>query len=405
MSNCTHFVVAMSRATDYDYFVALAMTNLVTTDELLMLLTAHTADLLEEEKVHESFDKFDLDNFNNVQCRSLFRFDKDDLVELTEFLALPHQYVAQNGMVWSPIEGTCMLLCRLCYPGRLLDLAPYFGRSVPECSLIVNNMLADVHHRFSYLMSSVSQPWMDHEKYCAAVVQKGAPVNNIFSFVDGTLRHICRPGQNQREMFSGHKRRHGLKFQHVMLPNGIVCHSFGPFPGSRHDASMYGVSQLDTQLAQVKGSDGQQLAIYGDAAYPLQPWLFAPFPEHNAHFTQEKQTFNSAMSPIRSAVEWGFAKVTSYFAFINFYVNLKLHLQPLGHYFQTATLLANCHTCCYGSEVATYFGVAPPLDMCPKRCSVSILLQSRTSCPFACVPAAQGTSSLPFEHKSVKKLL
>ncbi len=44
----------MSRATDYDYFTALAVTNLVTTDELLMLLTAHTADVLEEEKAHKS---------------------------------------------------------------------------------------------------------------------------------------------------------------------------------------------------------------------------------------------------------------------------------------------------------------------------------------------------------------
>ncbi len=87
----------------------------------------------------------------------------------------------------------------------------------------------------------------------------------------GTLRQICRPGQKQREMFSGHKQRHGLKFQHVMLPNGIVCHSFRPFPGSRPDASMYGVSQVDAQLAAVKGSDGRQLAIYGDAAYPVRP--------------------------------------------------------------------------------------------------------------------------------------
>ncbi len=145
-----------------------------------------------------------------------------------------------------------------------------------------------------------------------------------------------------------------------MLPNGLVCHSFGPYPGSKHDTSMYGVSELDAQLANVKGSDGRQLAIYGDTAYPLCPWLFAPFPEHNALFTPEKKEFNAAMSQIRSAVEWGFAKVMLYFAFINFYANLKLHLQPLGHYFQTTTLLANCHTCCYGSEVSSYFGLPPP---------------------------------------------
>ncbi len=109
-----------------------------------------------KKRRHTKVDKFDINNFNNAQCKALFRFAKDDLLELTELLVLPQQYVGQNGIVWSPLKGTCMLLRRLCYPGCLLDLAPYFGRSVPECSLIVNNMLADVHHRFNYLMSSVT---------------------------------------------------------------------------------------------------------------------------------------------------------------------------------------------------------------------------------------------------------
>ncbi len=208
-------------------------------------------------------------------------------------------------------------------------------------------------------------------------------------------------------MFSGHKRRHGLKFQHVMLPNGIVCHSFGPFPGSRHDASMYGVSQVDTQLAAVKGSDGRQLAIYGDAVYPVRPWLFAPFPEHNAHFTPQKKAFNAAMSPIRAAVEWGFGKLTMYFAFINFYTNLKLHLQLLGHYFQVATLLANCHTCCYGSEVSTYFGL-PPLHLTvifSEKCGITtpavISFLSRFILSLLSCSAGRRMAnkvSVPFEH-------
>ncbi len=256
-----------------------------------------------------------------------------------------------------------MLLRRLCYPGCLVDLQPYFGRSAEDCSLIVNNMLSDVHHRFAHLLSSVDQPWMDHEAYCSAVVAKGAPVDNVFGFIYGTLRHICRPGQKQKEMFSGHKRCHGLKFQHIMLPNGLVCHSYGPYPGSRHDALMYGVSQVDAQLSKLTGTDGRQLAIYGDAAYPVCPWLFAPFPENSANFDREKAFFNTSMSPIRSAVEWGFAKLTTYFAFTNFYTNLKLHLQPLGQYFHVATLLANCCTCVYGSQVASYFGMTPPLDL------------------------------------------
>ncbi len=143
-----------------------------------------------------------------------------------------------------------------------------------------------------------------------------------------------------------------------MLPNGLVAHSFGPFPGRRHDASMYGVSGVDAQLSQILASNGQQMAIYGDQVYPLCPWLYTPFGGDN--LTAEQQQFNSAMSPLRTAVEWGFEKLAMYFAFVKFYANLKIHLQPIGHYFQMATLLVNCHTCCYGSEVATYFDLEPP---------------------------------------------
>ncbi len=370
--------LVMTSADAFEYFANLLLTNLVTTDELLMLMTAHTADQRAHQRPHDSYECFDLEKYSDEQYKHLFHFKKDALVELCELLALPDEYVGHNGIVWHPLEGTCMLLCHLCYPGHLVDLQPYFGRSPEDCSVIVNNMLSDVHHRFAHLLSSVDQPWMNHEAYCKAIVQKGSPVNNVFGFIDGTLRQICRPGVRQKEMFSGHKRCHGLKFQHIMLPNGLVCHSYGPYPGSRHDASMYGVSQVDMQLSKLKGSDGRQLAIYGDAACPLRLWLFAPFPEHAGGFDAEKAEFNNCMSPIRSAVEWGFAKLTTYFAFTNFYSNLKLHLQAIGQYFQVATLLANCHTCVYGLQVASYFSL-PPLLTC--TCSSA----SVVSCYFLSV--------------------
>ena len=128
----TSLFVVMSSADDFDFFASLALSNLVTTDELLLLMTAHTADVLQQDKHHKAYDKFDIDNFNESQCKSLFRFGKDDLIELSSLIALPHQYIGHNGIVWTPLEGTCMLLRRLCYPGRLIDLAPYFGRSGPD---------------------------------------------------------------------------------------------------------------------------------------------------------------------------------------------------------------------------------------------------------------------------------
>ncbi len=120
MSSFLFLVMPMSKSADYDFFVSLAMTDLVTTDELLLLMAAHTVDVLQADKPHDSYETFDIENFSDSQCRALFRFHKDELVQLSSLLALPHEYKAQNGIIWSPMEGTCMLLRRLCYPGQLL---------------------------------------------------------------------------------------------------------------------------------------------------------------------------------------------------------------------------------------------------------------------------------------------
>ena len=66
------------------------------------------------------------------------------------------------------------------------------------------------------------------EKYAEAVFNKGAPLSNCFGFVDGTVRPITRPGKSQRLLYNGHKRVHGLKFQSVVLPNGLIAHLYGP---------------------------------------------------------------------------------------------------------------------------------------------------------------------------------
>lgn len=51
----------------------------------------------------------------------------------------------------------------------------------------------------------------------------GAPLDNCFGFLDGTVPPIARPGMNQRVMYNGHKRVHSLKFQAVAKPNGLTA--------------------------------------------------------------------------------------------------------------------------------------------------------------------------------------
>ena len=62
----------------------------------------------------------------------------------------------------------------------------------------------------------------------STILQKGAPLDNCFGFIDGTVRPICRPNRGQRTVYNGHKRVHALKFQALALPNGLIGHIYGP---------------------------------------------------------------------------------------------------------------------------------------------------------------------------------
>ncbi|KAM7291846.1 hypothetical protein ISCGN_028417 [Ixodes scapularis] len=73
---------------------------------------------------------------------------------------------------------------------------------------------------------------------------------------------------------------------------------------------------------------GRSYTIYGDPAYPLRRLLMRPY--GGATLTQQRVLFNRGMSTVRQAVEWGFGKIISEFAFLDFKKNQKLYLQDVG---------------------------------------------------------------------------
>ena len=123
----------------------------------------------------------------------------------------------------------------------------------------------------------------------------------MLRFVGGTVRQTCRPSHDQRIVYNGHKRTHALKFQAVTALDGLITHLFGPFESRRHDSGVLGESGLLPQLAaHINGPNGLPYALYGDAAYPVSPYLQKPY--QGAALTQAQQRFNTNMSKARVAV-------------------------------------------------------------------------------------------------------
>ena len=78
------------------------------------------------------------------------------------------------------------------------------------------------------------QEWLSPanlQQYAQKIHDHGAPLQNCWGFIYGTVRTVCRPGQHQRVLCNGHKKVHAIKFQSVVAPNGLCANLYGPVEG------------------------------------------------------------------------------------------------------------------------------------------------------------------------------
>ena len=213
------------------------------------------------------FEAFNFESWGDVECLTELRFNKSYIPKLIQCLGIPDRIVCQQGTVCSGIEAFCIFLKRLAYPCRYTDMVHRFGRSAPELCLIFNEVLNFVYDNHRHRLQSWEQPFLSPDQlktYAEVIHELGAPLENCFGFIDGTVRPIGRPKQHQRVMYNGHKRVHAIKFQSVVLPNGIIANLFGPVEGKRHDSIMLYESGLLPALRRVALYNDQPLCIYGD---------------------------------------------------------------------------------------------------------------------------------------------
>ena len=307
--------------------------------------------------------QFSLENYNEDECDVFFRFQKHHIYRLAALLQLP-PFVATSHNVRVPaVEALCMLLRRYASPCRLSDLLPIFGRNVPTICVTVLSVTQHIYTRWSHLMETFNQTWLQPnalEEYAAAIHEKGALLRNCWGFIDGTLRPCCRPKVNQRLLYNGHKRTHGLKFQSIIAPNGLIVNLFGPVEGCRHDSGMIAMSAVMDELRVYShDTQGNVLCVYGDQAYQHTPQLQRPYRDLG-FLTNEEVLFNRLMAKVRVSVEWCFGDVVTYFAYFNYYKNLRIGMSPIGSMYVVSAVLMNARTILYGNLTSNFFEVEPP---------------------------------------------
>ncbi|CAB3978386.1 Hypothetical predicted protein [Paramuricea clavata] len=126
---------------------------------------------------YDEYMPFNLDDMDESECLAEFRFEKQHIPLLAEALRIPAYFITSKE-------------AEVAYPCRYNDMIPRFARPVPVLSMVTNkviNHLYETHgHRLTQWNHTILHP-QALEQYAEAIHNKGAPLQNCFGFIDGTV--------------------------------------------------------------------------------------------------------------------------------------------------------------------------------------------------------------------------
>jgi len=183
--------------------------NLLSEEEFLLLYDVNKSKNL--DLPCKQYSPFNLDYMED-ECLNEFHVKKCDLPILADVLGIPNEIICDQRSVVGGVEALCMLLKRLTYPCWYSDRMQRFGqRQVPVLCMATNSLLDYIysahHQRITQWNDNIPNP----AAYADCIHQIGAPLDNCFGLIDGTVRPIARPGVTLRILYNGHKPIHSLK--------------------------------------------------------------------------------------------------------------------------------------------------------------------------------------------------
>jgi hypothetical protein len=310
--------------------------------------------------------KFDLFSKTGAWCDEELRMLSGDIVILRKQLGIPTKFRTGNRDCADGVDALCMLLYRLSRSRNYRDLRQTFGGSSHRVGRISNELAVYLYNKFKRKLESLDRDRLNDEylvSMARAQFSKNQIMRNIIGFIDATVRPCCRPVHFQQDVYNGKDCVHALKFQTVMMADGIIAHLSGPWSGRRHDTYIFQNSELPNALAdlpRMPAEDGGELmALYADPGYALSARIFMPYPDGRSDALHA--AFNRSMSSNRIAVEWGYGRVRNLFRALNLSTELQIFKSPIAAWYVCAVLFTNCITCIEGgNQVSDYFGCRPP---------------------------------------------
>jgi len=313
---------------------------------------------------------FNLDTQEDYWIDENLRFGRSDIDRVRKLLGIPDFVVTKNRDRCPGIWAFCMVLYKLSAPRRMCDLRNVFGGTKQRCGRILNHVAVFLFQRFGDKMSGLDRGRLTDEyilQLCQLSFQKHGVMQNIWGFIDATIRPCSRPIRFQKVVYNGKNKVHALKFQTVVTWDGMISHIAGPWAGARHDSGIFVESQLPQIMATLpgvvhagdKGPYVVPCALYADEGYALSNRVFIPYPD--GRIDALHQAFNQKMSQSRITVEWAYHMILRSWTTLDFKRNLKIFKSPIAVYYLVAALLTNVQSCLNTyNDVTLYVGGTTP---------------------------------------------
>ena len=141
-----------------DTFLLSYAVNLIDASKCLLLYDANSPK--NRDIPYRSYERFDLDLMTDDECKTEFRFYKNDIWEVSKILNLPDRIVCYNGINVDRTEAFCIFLKRFAYACRYVDLIPRFARPEPQLCMISNTVLNSIYTNWRHLLLDLGQPWL-----------------------------------------------------------------------------------------------------------------------------------------------------------------------------------------------------------------------------------------------------
>lgn len=209
---------------------------------------------------------FYLEKLEEPTLRDDFRFStRDQLRRLKRAFAIPELVRLDNGSLVNADELLLVSLYKLHYPEKYNEMQAKFEIDYTTCSRIFNYFIQFMTEKWGYLLMDNMQFWVNQFPVFADAIEakidelsleSNSPLDynsRIFALLDASYIHCCKPYDNvtQQSIYTKHKKFHGIKFQVVVLPNGMKFHVFHPIEARRHDSFLLTQSQFLPRLVQL----------------------------------------------------------------------------------------------------------------------------------------------------------